>query len=198
MFGTIKFSQLTDLGEYVILFFIGTLLLAFWIIPVVISSLTPLRYKEIIFELRKALIVSAATTLSVVALPYIHDVTSKLIKNAHREQPDTNNIINTSLTISYPFGQLGNFFLSIFILFAALYFNQPLSESHQALLPLTTYLSSIGSPSTAVNAVAFLVNWLHLPPETTNLYISIMPLTRYGQVLASVMGFAFMTILMNL
>jgi proton glutamate symport protein len=41
--------------------------------------------------------------------------------------------------------------------------------------------------------VTFLAQWLGLPDQTTSLYVSLMTLTRYGQVIASVAGFAFLS-----
>lgn len=196
--GTIKLSQLMSLSEYLILFFFATLLLGFWIIPVTISTLISVPYRKVLLELRGALVISAATTLSVVALPYIQAVVHKLIKNSSSNEDTVNEVINATLSVSYPFAQIGNFFLYLFILFAAHYFNSPLTVSQQMLLPIATLLSSIGSPSTVINSAEFLTNWLHLPPETPELYISISPLMRYGQVLASVMGIAFMTIVTTL
>lgn len=197
--GTIKINQLTDLGEFLILFTIGIVFLVFWLLPIIISAFTGLRYKTLITELRSALIISAATTLSVVALPYIYNTTAKLLAARQKKaiNEETKDLINTTLLISYPLAQLGNFFIYLFILFAALFFNHPISYIERLMLPFVTYLSSIGSPSTSINSVAFLSNWLDLPKDTTDLYVSIMPLIRYGQVIASVMGFSFLTILIT-
>jgi hypothetical protein len=51
----------------------------------------------------------------------------------------------------------------------------------------------VGSPTSSVDAVTFLARWLDLPEQTTSLYVSLMTLTRYGQVVASVAGFAFLS-----
>jgi hypothetical protein len=61
------------------------------------------------------------------------------------------------------------------------------------LLPVVTLLSCAGSPTSSVDAVSFLARWLGLPDQTTSLYVSLMTLTRYGQVIASVAGFAFLS-----
>lgn len=196
--GTIKLNQLTDLSEFLILFSIGSLVLIFWLLPIIICSFVGERYKNLIYELRSALIVSLATTLSVVALPYIRDATIKMLAEHHKKLDlENSEIVNATLLISYPLAQLGNFFIYLFILFATLYFNHPITKLQNILLPFVSFLASIGSPSTSINSVAFLSSWLNLPVETTNLYVSIMPLIRYLQVIVSVMGFAFLTILIT-
>ena len=60
-------------------------------------------------------------------------------------------------------------------------------------MPIVTFLSCIGSPTSSVDAVTFLARWLGLPDQTTPLYVSLMTLTRYGQVIASASGFAFLS-----
>ena len=60
-----------------------------------------------------------------------------------------------------------------------------------------TLFSCFGSPTSTVNAVDFLGSWLQLPGHPMDLYVETMMITRYGQVALSVMGFAFLTILMT-
>ena len=97
------------------------------------------------------------------------------------------------MAVSYPLAQLGNFFIWLFILFAAFYYRIPIPIGDQFALPLVSLLSGFGSPTSSVDAVAFLAGWLDLPSEATNLYVGMMTITRYGQVVVSVMGFAFVT-----
>ena len=44
----------------------------------------------------------------------------------------------------------------------------------------------------------FIGHWLRLPPELTDLFLETWTVTRYGQVVLSVMGFGFATILVPL
>ena len=55
-------------------------------------------------------------------------------------------------------------------------------------------VSGIGSPSATINGVIFLSHRLHLPDDTLDLYIETSTVTRYGQVVLSVIGFSFVTI----
>jgi ABC-type amino acid transport substrate-binding protein len=61
-----------------------------------------------------------------------------------------------------------------------------------------TLLSCLGSPSATYDSVNFLSNWLHLPPSVFNLYVETSAITRFGQVMVSVAGFAFITLLVPL
>ena len=193
--GSVKGSQIVALSEYLALYFAGTLILCFLTLPALIASLTPVGYRDVLKSLRSAFILCAATTLSVLSLPYVQRASKQFIEQHCESHPDTDDVIGTAVTISYPFAQLGNFFLYLFILFAAFYFSNDISPHQRTILPLISYLATIGSPSTVFNATVFFSQWLHLSSQTSNLFVSILPLTRYGQILISVMGFMFFTLL---
>lgn len=196
--GTIHLQQLFDVSEFLILYMIGTLL-SFWILPLVLTAFTGIRYRALFYEMRDALIVSAITTLSVVALPYLERMIAKFLAE-HRNKNDDQSkdeIIKTVLLVSYPLIQIGNFFVYLFILFAALYYDHTISTLQSTFLPLITFFSAIGSPSSSINSVQFLSSWLNLPDDTVNLYISLMPIFRYPQVLLSVLGIAFLGVIVS-
>ena len=56
---------------------------------------------------------------------------------------------------------------------------------------MLTILSCVGTPSTTIGAVEFFASWLHLPTDTTALWIATSAVTRYGQVMLSVSAFGF-------
>lgn len=195
--GTIHLSQLETISEYLFLFTLGSLLLTFWLLPIIICSLTDLKYRPLMMNLRVPLILSAATTLSVVALPYILKYVTDLFQRENVAQAEADEVAQTTLMISYPFAQLGNFFMYLFVMFATLYFGVALHSQQTTLLPLVSYLASIGSPSSSINTIGFLASWLQLPNDTATLYVGTMVVTRYLQVAVSVMGFSFMAILVT-
>lgn len=191
--GTLHLRGLEELSIYFLLLFAGCLILAFWILPACISIFVPVKHTEIVRDLRSAFLIVVATTLSVSALPYISAATERLAKASGADGPDMANVIRTNLAVAYPLGQLGNFFVYLFILFAMFRFGVAPDPSVAVALPLVSLLSGIGSPTSSVDAVDFLSKWLGLPSQTTALYVSLMTLTRYGQVVVSVAGFAFLS-----
>ncbi|MCF8041171.1 MAG: cation:dicarboxylase symporter family transporter [Desulfarculaceae bacterium] len=195
--GTLRVAEAGGLVVYLSLFLIVCGILAMVVVPVVISSLVPVRYREVIYDLRNGLTLALVTTLSVVALPYIQQAIEKLAKSTGLDDEHKSEIIETSLAVNYPLGQLGNFFVYFFILFVAFYTRTSLSTGELAALPFMTLFSCFGSPTSTVNAVDFLGAWLKLPGHPTALYVETMMITRYGQVALSVMGFAFLTYLMT-
>ena len=90
-------------------------------------------------------------------------------------------------------GSARQLFVYLFVVFALFYHGIVAGPLQVGLLPLLSLLSGIGSPTSSVDAVTFLSQWLGLPEQTTQFYVSLMTLTRYGQVLVSVAGFAFLS-----
>jgi Na+/H+-dicarboxylate symporter len=196
--GTINLSSAGSLAIYLVLFLSGTLFLAFVTLPWAISALSHLSYGRVLRELKDGLLLAAVTTLSVAALPYIMRGVRRLMEDQGIDKSEGENIASSNLALSYPLGQLGNFFVLFFILFALYFFQAPASWVKQILLYPLTLLSCVGSPTSTVNAVAFLSTWLHLPPAASQLYVETMTVTRYGQVLLSVTGFGFLTFMCTL
>ncbi|MEM9683148.1 MAG: cation:dicarboxylase symporter family transporter [Pseudomonadota bacterium] len=196
--GTLEPDDLADLSLYLLTMILGTVILAFWVLPSIIAALCPLTTREVLRDLQSALVIAVVTTLSVAALPYVQQATEKLATQLNVEAKDRSDVLQTTLAVSYPLGQLGNYFIWLFILFAAFYYRVPIPFADQLLLPVIVLLSGIGSPSSSIDAVAFLSSWLNLPTAAPDLYVGMMTVTRYGQVVASVMGFAFISILVTL
>jgi Na+/H+-dicarboxylate symporter len=144
-------------------FFSGTFLLTFWIVPGCISAFTPFRHKEVLRDLSSALLIAVATTLSVSALPYISSATQRLAKACGIEDPECGEIMRTNISVAYPLGQLGNFFVYLFIVFAFFYNGVVADTLEVWLLPLVSLLSCVGSPTSSVDAVAFLRNGWSCP-----------------------------------
>ncbi len=196
--GTLELQALADLSLYVGTLLFGALVLAFWILPSVMSALCPLTTREVLRDLQGAIVIVLVTSISVAALPFVQQAAEKLAKRAGIEDEDCPEIIKTSLAVSYPLAQLGNFFIWLFVLFAAYYYRVPISTGEQIALPFISLLSGFGSPTSSIDSVAFLTDWLTLPAEATSLYVGMMTMTRYGQVVASAMGFAFASFLITM
>ena len=193
--GTIRVELLGGLLLYLVLFFGAALVLAFWGIPAILASLLPVRHRDLLDELRPALLMAVATSLPITAVPFIVQLAERMVKELGEREKDDDAVITTTLAVGYPLAQLGNLFVLLFMAFAGFYFQSALSGLDWAGLPVLTIFSTVGTPVSTVDAVAFLSNWLHLPAEAQSLYVEMMTLTRYPQVLVSVMGIALVTIL---
>lgn len=192
--GTADAAMARSLATYAALFLFGTLVLGFVILPRVLSLIVPRSYGAILAELRPALTLALVTTLSVAALPFIQRAAERLCQQEGIESEEAGDVVKASISIAYVLSQLGNYFVALFVIFAAYHQRIALEFTQWLLLPVMTLLSGIGSPSATVDAVAFLAQWLRLPASTADLYVETMTITRYGQVALSVVGFGFVTL----
>lgn len=196
--GTIESKAVINLSLYAITILSGTFIVAFWALPSLIAALGPVSTQDILRDLQSALVIAVVTSLSVAALPFIQQATERLAERLGIQDEDRADVIKTTLAVSYPLGQLGNYFIWLFVLFAAFYYRVPISNVDQITLPFMVLLSGIGSPSSSIDAVDFLSSWLNFPSEATSLYAGMMTITRYGQVVTAVVGFAFISFLVTL
>ncbi|MBG6146488.1 Na+/H+-dicarboxylate symporter/ABC-type amino acid transport substrate-binding protein [Labrenzia sp. EL_142] len=193
---SVSLTGFAALSIYIAVVMLSSLVLALWVFPMLLTVFLPLTYREVMSGLREAFMVAVVTSLSVAALPLIQKAAQQYaakLSNDNGEEKQQREIIETSLSVSYPLAQIGNFFILVFLIYAAFYYYLPIERQQLLELPFVTLLSSIGSPTSSIGAVTFMADWLGLPSGTTNLYVETMAITRYGQVIASVSAFAFVT-----
>ncbi|MEM1058531.1 MAG: cation:dicarboxylase symporter family transporter, partial [Verrucomicrobiota bacterium] len=196
--GSTAFGHLAHLGFFLVLLFGVSFILAFWMLPEVVAALSPLSFRGVLRDLREGVVIALATTISATALPAITEATRKVAQQVGVSKEEADEVIGTNLSITYVIGQLGNFFVLLFILFAIYYFQRPEDLGNLILLPFMTLLSAVGSPTATVDSVAFLSSWLGLPDDAPALFVELLVIVRYGMLMASVTGFGFLSILVTL
>jgi proton glutamate symport protein len=197
--GTVRSDRLAGMVLYVVIYLLGAGILGLVVVPFLISALVPESYLSILRRLRPAMLLSVVTTLSVAALPIVQGAVESALDDAGcGDSEERRNVVQTSLSLSYVFAQLGNYFVYLLILYSSYVSVIPLKLAEKMLLPLMTLLSCLGSPSATFDSVVFLSNWLHLPASVLDLYVETSAVTRFGQVMVSVSGFFFITLLVPL
>jgi Na+/H+-dicarboxylate symporter/ABC-type amino acid transport substrate-binding protein len=196
--GSVQVQLLGSILIYLLMFVGGSLIVAFWLIPALVTALAPVDYRDLLDELRDAIVIAVVTSLPISAVPMIIRTAEKLVERCRIEDASRQDIIRTTMAVSYPFAQLGNLFVVLFIAFAAYYFHAVIGGTDWLVLPLITILSTVGTPVSTTDAVGFLASWLGISSNAQGLYVGLMTLTRYPQVLVSTMGLAFITLLVPL
>jgi Na+/H+-dicarboxylate symporter/ABC-type amino acid transport substrate-binding protein len=193
--GTVRFEDLYKLEFYVISFIVVSLFVTFWLLPVLLSSLTPLTYREVLKGFKTVCLLPFVTGLPTIALPFINYYMKKLGATHEPKEPDFHSTSQTVMPIAYSFGQIGNCMILFFILFISFYYRHPFVGSEKALLSILTVPMSIGSSATSINAVSFLINQLSFPSESIELFTETAAITLNFQVLMSVASILTLIIL---
>ena len=80
--GTIEPRMAGSLAVYLGLFLFGTFLLAFVLLPLALSAIAPVSWREILTDLRPAFVLALVTTLPTSALPLIQGISERRIAAA--------------------------------------------------------------------------------------------------------------------
>jgi proton glutamate symport protein len=192
--GTITPRVAGTLVVYMALFLIGTGVLAFAVFPLALSGIVPAKARDLVAELHPAFVLALVTTLASSPLPLIQSVAEQKVAAAGHDDNEARDITRATISLSYVFVSLGNYFVALFMIYACQHYQVILHAFQMALLAPMTLLSASGSPSTTLSAVTFMSQWLGLPVDTLSLYVEAMTVTRYGQVALSVSAYAFAAI----
>ena len=108
-----------------------------------LTAFLPMRYWEIMSEMKEAFLISFVTSLSVASLPMIQRTAQKFASKycENEQESEQKEIIQTTLSISYPLAQIGNFFILGFLLYASFYFFIPLRGIQLFEMPFVTLMS---------------------------------------------------------
>ncbi|HSX26152.1 MAG TPA: cation:dicarboxylase symporter family transporter [Chlamydiales bacterium] len=184
--GTVHFEDLFAIEFYVVCFILVTLFVTFWILPTLLSSLTPLNYREVMRAFKSVCLLPFATGLPTIAFPFINQYMKKLAEKEGLQDTNFHSTSQTVMPICYSFGQIGNCLILFFILFISFFYRHPFAASEKALLTILTIPMSVGSSATSINAVSFLIKTLSFPDEAVELFAETLSLTLYFQVLLSI------------
>ena len=184
-FGAIKFEDVFAFQFYVLAFIGASLFITIWLLPALVSSLTPLSYREVLKATKTVCLLPFATALPTIALPfiilYMKKLGSKQVEGSGRFHITS----QTVLPFCYSFGQIGNCMILFFIFFLSFFFRHPFTISEKAVLSLFTLPMSVGSSTTSISAVSFLTGKLNLPKESIELFMQTLSITMNFQVLVS-------------
>lgn len=186
--GTISFDQFTRLQAYLLIYFVGTLLLGLLILPILVSSTTSIGYFALIRVAWAPMLTAFATGKTLVVLPMIAEGSAQLLQES--DEPESVGANPSALVaLGYPFPHLGKLMGLLFIPFAAWFVGAPMSWSDYPGVLGTGLVSMFGS---VVAAIPFLLDLEHLPADLFQMFIASGVISgRLGDLLGVVSLFAF-------
>ena len=151
-----------------------------------ISVLTPIKYEDVIKEVREPLITAFAIANLLVVLPILVDSCKKLIDNIKPQVDEdieiTDSPIDVIIPASFNFPNMGKLMSLAFIPFAAWYVGTPLN-----IAQYPTFLAA-GIPvffADATLGTLFLLSLFKIPTNMLNIFITVEVFTgRFGTIVA--------------
>jgi Na+/H+-dicarboxylate symporter/ABC-type amino acid transport substrate-binding protein len=196
--GTVNFADLFKLQLYVGMIIATTLFLSIWVLPMVVSCLTAIPYKELFREYKLVGFLPFATGIPTIALPYINNAMRRLADKKNLDLGTFKATSQTIVPIGFGFAQIGNFLPLLLLFFLSFFYRHPISGFEFIALPLLVTVFSIGIPQFTFIALPFLLSTLSLPAEGFNLYAEISAITLNFQVLlstVSMLSFMYLVVL---
>lgn len=166
--GTLDIDSLKGLYVYLITLTIVCLLLTFGLFPLLVSSLTHIRYRDVIGVSKDALITAFASGSLFIVLPIIAERTRKLFLLSYEHTSHEANIVEVIVPAAFSLPVAGKLMALLFILFAGWFTGEPIALGDYPQLLLTGLVSLFGSPYTVVPD---LLHSYKIPMESFQLFV---------------------------
>ncbi len=166
--GTMLPETLSRLEAYFIVFAGASMLLAFWILPLLVTAVTPFRYREVTGIARAAMLTAFVTSSAFIVLPILIERSKELLSGHGLLDDNTESTTEVLIPIMFNFPNAGKLLTLLFVPFAGWLSGVP--------MPLGDYfqLFAAGIPSyfaKAQIALPFLLDLFGMPHDLFQLYI---------------------------
>jgi ABC-type amino acid transport substrate-binding protein len=179
--GTMSLEDIGRLRVYLVTYTGATVLLAFVVLPMLISAVTPFGYREILRATRTALITAFATAKVLVVLPMLIEGTKELFHDRKLDHDKVDPTIDLTYPLAYPFPTLGKVLALLFVPFTAWFAGTKLGLVEQLGLMTSGLFSMFGGP---VITIPLLLDAAELPADMFHLFmISGVYTSRLGDLL---------------
>ena len=181
--GTMNVEDFGRWQVYLVTYVAAWFLLSFWVLPVVVTSLTPLTYKEVVWFTKDALITAFATGNLLVVLPVLADKTKELVGRYGMNTKEAGSAVDVIVPISFTFPSTGKLLGLSFVLFAGWFSGVSVSVAQYPNFVLSGFFSFFGAPTVAI---PFLLDLLRIPADLFELFVlSDTLIGRFGVLLAA-------------
>ena len=181
--GTMNVEDFGRWQVYLVTYVAAWFLLSFWVLPVVVTSLTPLTYKEVVWFTKDALITAFATGNLLVVLPVLADKTKELVGRYGMNSKEAESAVDVIVPISFTFPSTGKLLGLSFVLFAGWFSGVAVSVAQYPNFVLSGFFSFFGAPTVAI---PFLLDLLRIPADLFELFVlSDTLIGRFGVLLAA-------------
>jgi Na+/H+-dicarboxylate symporter/ABC-type amino acid transport substrate-binding protein len=166
--GTMTWDEIARLQVYFVVYIVASLYLALWVLPVLISTLTPFRYRDVFRYSKEALLTAFFTQSVFIILPMLIEASKKLYHDYQLNSDDTDSLSEVIVPVTFNFPNTGKLLSLLFVPFAAWLAGTPMelgSYPNFLLLGLASYFAK------AQIALPFLLDIQKLPQDLFQLYL---------------------------
>ena len=166
--GTMTIAEFSRLQVYFIAFIAAALFLALWLLPALISAVTPFKYRDIFGVTKDALITAFVTHNLFIVIPILIEHSNYLIKKYRLDTEDSEKLVEVIIPITYNFPNIGKLLSLLFVPFTAWLAGSPLELNQYPDLLATGVMTYFAKAQTAL---PFLMDRFEIPQDLFQLYI---------------------------
>ncbi len=166
--GTMSFETLQRLEVYLVTFGAAALLLTFVVLPLLVTSMTPFTYREVMRVGRDAMLTAFVTNNAFIVLPILVERSKELLRERGLADAESESAAEVLIPVLFNFPNAGRLMTLLFVPFAAWLSGDALrSVQYPAfiLVGVSSYFAK------AQVALPFLLDFMALPHDLFQLYI---------------------------
>lgn len=166
--GTMSIEELGRLQVYLVSFNVAAVFLTFWILPMLVTPITPFKYKDILALTRDAMVTAFTTGNLFIVLTVLTESCKQLFEKYNLKEEKTDTYVDVIVPISFNFPTTGKLLMLLFILFAAWFSGSTLSLTQYPTFVFAGLLSFFGGVDVAM---PFMLDLMRLPSDLYQLYV---------------------------
>lgn len=190
--GTMSVDEFGRLQVFFITYIVTAVFLAFWVLPMLLLTLTPFKYKDVLGLSKDTLITGFSTGNLFIILPVLIRDCKALFSRYTLDREDTGTYVDVIIPVSFNFPGIAKLLALSFVLFAAWFYGNPLSVTDYPEFAVTGLVSSFAGMKVAL---PFLLDTLEIPADAFQLYIVTGIVNKRFGVLLGAMGLLVLTVL---
>ena len=167
--GTLDVEQVNRIEIYLISYVVFAMLLALWVLPGLVSALTPIGAGEMLSSTRDALLTAFLVGDLFIVLPSLMESCSTLIEKHIDSTGDTRDLPSSIIPASFTFPHSGKLLSLSFVLFAGWFSDSVIPVLRYPELAVSGLFSFFGSLNVAV---PFLLDLFRIPADTFQLFLA--------------------------
>jgi Na+/H+-dicarboxylate symporter/ABC-type amino acid transport substrate-binding protein len=181
--GTMETGEFGRLQVYLVTYLAAWVVVTFWTLPALVTSLTPLKYREIVGESRGVLVTAFAIGNLFIVLPLLSERCKELLSKYQPSREESDSVVDVIVPTSFSIPNVGKLLTLSFVLFAGWFSSSSVSVSEYPTFVLTGLFSFFGHVTVAI---PFLLDLLHIPDDVFQLFmVSDVVISRFGTLLAA-------------
>jgi ABC-type amino acid transport substrate-binding protein len=182
--GTMTLDQFGRLQIYIVIYVLITLLVALWVLPGLIATLTQIPVRRVFAVSHDSLLTAFAAGDLFIVLPGLIEATRTLIAERAPANSDATSLPNVIVPASFNFPHTAKLIAISFILFAGWFSDATVHLTDYPRLAVTALFVSFGSLNIAI---PFLLDLFRIPADTFQLYLASGVInSHFGTLLAAV------------